>query len=51
MENIGYISKTVKYGQVTVTIRRPILDDSEREKRAKQITERLGHSLRDYLKK
>lgn len=51
MEQQGYISKTIKHGQVTVTVRRPVLTDAEREKRAKQITDGLGHSLRDYLKK
>lgn len=51
MEQNDYISKIVKHGQVTVTVRRPVLTDAEREKRAKKITERLGHSLRDYLKK
>jgi hypothetical protein len=51
MEQNGYISKTVKYGQATITIRRPVLSDAEREKRAKQITDTLGHSLRDYLTK
>lgn len=47
----GYISKIVKYGQATITIRRPILDECEREKRTKQIVDGLGHSLRDYLRK
>lgn len=47
----GYISKTVKHGQVTITIRRPVLDEAERAKRTKQITDGLGHSLRDYLRK
>lgn len=49
--NETYISKTIKHGQVTITIRRPVLDDSEREKRRKQIVDSLGHSLRDYLKR
>ena len=51
MEQNGYISKTIKCGQVTVTIHRPVLTDAEREKRAKQITDSLGHTLRDYLQK
>ena len=49
MEN--YISKTIHHGQVTITIRRPVLTDEEIDKRAKQITDNLGHSLRDYIKK
>lgn len=47
----GYISKTVKHGQATITIRRPVLDDGEREKRKQQIVDGLGHSLRDYLRR
>lgn len=50
-ENNGYISKTVKHGQVTIRISRPVLDENEREKRAKQIVDSLEHSLRDYLKR
>lgn len=51
MNNENYISKTFKHGQVTITIRRPILDDCEREKRKQQIVEGLGHSLKDYFRK
>ena len=51
MENTTYISKTLKYGQVTITVRRPVLDDGEREKRQKQIVSGLENSLRDYLRK
>lgn len=47
----GYTSKTVKHGQVTITIRRPVLEDGEREKRKQQIVDGLGHSLRDYLRR
>ena len=46
-----YISKTIKYGQVTMTIARPVLDENEREKRTKRIIDGLEHSLRDYLKR
>ena len=49
--NSGYISKTLKYGQVTITVLRPVLDDGERDKRQKQIVDGLGHSLRDYLRR
>ena len=51
MESTTYISKTIRYGQATITIRRPVLDDGEREKRKQQIVDGLGHSLRDYLKR
>ena len=47
----AYTSKTIQHGNVTITIRRPVLDDGEREKRRKQIVDSLGHSLRDYLKR
>ena len=46
-----YISKTVKYGQATIIVSRPVLDDGERTKREKQIVDSLEHSLRDYLKR
>ena len=49
--NETYISKTLKHGNITITVRRPVLDDDEREKRVKQITDGLGHSLRDYLRR
>lgn len=44
-----YTSKTIQYGNVTITIRRPVLSDGEREKRKKQIVDGLNCSLRDYL--
>lgn len=47
----SYISKTIMHGNITITVRRPVLDDDEREKRRKQIVDGLGHSLRDYLKR
>lgn len=47
--NTAYTSKTIQYGNVTITIRRPILSDGEREKRKKHIVESLSCSLRDYL--
>ena len=46
-----YISKTIKHGNATITVRRPVLDEAEREKRVAQIVDGLGHSLRDYLKR
>lgn len=49
--NTNYTSKTITRGNVIITIRRPILDDGEREKRKKQIVEGLSCSLRDYLQK
>lgn len=46
-----YISKTIQHGNITITIRRPVLDDAELEKRRKQIVDSLGHSLKDYFRK
>ena len=46
-----YTTKTIQHGNVTITIRRPVLSDGEREKRKKQIVESLSCSLRDYLQK
>lgn len=48
-QNTTYTSKTFEHDGVTITVRRPVLDDIEREKRRKQIVDSLGHSLRDYL--
>ena len=44
-----YISKTIQHNNVTITVRRPVLDEAELEKRRKQIVDGLSHSLRDYL--
>lgn len=46
-----YISKTLKKGSVTVTIRRPVMGEDERTKRKHQIEDNLGRSLSDYLKR
>lgn len=45
----AYTSKTIQHGNVTITIRRPILERGESEKRKKQIVDNLSCSLRDYL--
>lgn len=47
----AYTTKTIQHGNVTITIRRPVLSDGEREKRKKHIVESLSCSLRDYLQK
>ncbi len=47
----AYTSKTITRGNVTITIRRPVLDRAEREKRAKHIVDGLSCSLRDYLQR
>lgn len=45
----AYTTKTIQHGQITITIRRPVLSDGEREKRRKHIVDSLSCSLRDYL--
>ena len=50
-ESTTYTSKTIQHGNVTITIRRPVLSDGEREKRKKDIVESLSCSLRGYLNK
>lgn len=47
----AYTTKTIQHGQITITIRRPVLTDGEREKRKKQIVDSLSCSLRDYLQR
>ena len=51
MKEQAYISKTIMHGNITITVRRPVLDDGERKKRQKHIVDSLGHSLRDYINK
>ena len=46
-----YTSKTIQHCNVTITIRRPVLSDGEREKRKKHIVDSLSCSLRDYLQR
>ena len=47
----AYTSETIVHGNVTITIRRPVLSEGEREKRKKQIVDGLSCSLRDYLQR
>lgn len=51
MNETAYISKTLNFKGVTITIRRPVLDEAERAGRTKQIVDGLEHQLRDYLKR
>ena len=51
MNGTTYISKTIKHGNITVVVRRPVLDAGELEKRERQIVDGLSHSLRDYLRR
>ena len=44
-----YTTKTIHHNGATIVVRRPNIDEVEREKRVKQIVDSLGYSLRDYL--
>ena len=48
-DNQTYISKTLKQGNITITIRRPVLTEDELEAKRKQIVTTLEGSLRECL--
>lgn len=43
-----YTTQTVQYGACTIVIQRPILTETERSKREKQVQATLSSTLRDY---
>ena len=47
-EHPGYRCKTLQFGQATVTVFRPILDDEERTKRENHLRAVAERVLRDY---
>lgn len=47
-EHPGYITKTIKKGNVTIEIYRPELDQAERTRREKQIKTVLEKTLSPY---
>lgn len=47
----GYREKTIQRGDITVTIRRPILSKEEQAKREQHVQDVLGNVLRDYIRK
>jgi hypothetical protein len=47
-ERPGYRCKIFKYGNVTVRTFRPILSDTERQRREQQIMSSVGRILRKY---
>ncbi len=47
----GYLSKTMKVGDCTITLYRPILDEPTREKREKDITAALALFGREAVKR
>jgi hypothetical protein len=45
----GYREKTIQRGDVTIIIRRPVLDEVEQVKREKHVQATLGSVLNDYI--
>ena len=45
----GYRTKTLKYGNCTIIINRPILEPEERKKREQQVCKGVELGLRDYI--
>ena len=43
-----YLAKTIKHGNVTINIYRPILTDEERKRREKQIVQSIGRIMSKY---
>ena len=43
-----YLFKTIKQGETTINIYRPILTDEERKRREKQIMQSIGRILSKY---
>ena len=43
-----YLAKTIKHGNVTINIYRPILTDEERKRREKQIMQSIGRIMSKY---
>lgn len=47
----GYREKTIQRGDVTITIRRPILNEKEQAKREKHVQDTLGTVLNNHIGK
>jgi hypothetical protein len=47
-ERPGYRCKLIKHGNITIRVFRPILTDTERQKRERQIMSSVGRILRQY---
>ena len=48
LERPGYRCKIIQHGNVTIRVFRPILTDSERKKRERQIMSAVGRILSKY---
>lgn len=48
-DNPGYRTKTLRHGNCTIIIERPILLKDEQEKREAQVKATVERGLRDYL--
>lgn len=47
----GYREKTIQRGDVTIIIRRPILDEAEQAKREKYVQDTLGTVMDHYIRR
>ena len=47
-EHPGYRCKIIKQGNITVRVFRPILTDSEKQRRERQVMSSVGRILRKY---
>lgn len=45
----GYVCRTIKHGNATIIVHRPILAPEEKAKREKQVKRDLEIALRDYF--
>ena len=47
-ERPGYRCKLIKHGNITIRVFRPIMTDTERQRREQQIMSSVGRILRNY---
>ena len=44
----GYLAKTLKYNNCTITINRPLLTPDEQKKREAQVAQKMEYALSNY---
>lgn len=42
-------TQTIRYGNCTITVHRPVLTPSEKKKRERQVQDALGSVMREYI--
>lgn len=47
----GYITKTVRHGNCTIVIHRPILSKPERAKREQRVRDVMGREMHQYIER